>query len=196
MVHSAEEDHKTYQEELGKQGPTIRRLDGLCHTARHYGCGAEGLEHLDPSRRGASGCEWYYRPFRAADHRLDWQLLWSYSRAELGLTDAEFWGYTLVEVDLLAQRYRRIQERADRRAALPAWAQIEMNRDSKNRPEPFTLHEIVSWLGHGFQQEEHPPASATVPPDEDAPDVEAMKLKAHAFMELFGQNKQNGHQTP
>jgi hypothetical protein len=99
----------------------------------------------------------------------------------------------LVEVDLLAQRYRRIQERADRRAALPAWAQVEMNRDSKNRPEPFTLHEIVGWLGHGFQQEEPKAARATVPSDEDAPDVESMKAKAHAFMELFGQNKQNGN---
>jgi hypothetical protein len=97
-----------------------------------------------------------------------------------------------VEVDLLAQRYRRMQEREDRRAALAAWATIELNRDSQKRSEPFTLHEVVSWLGHGFQQEERTGPSATVPPAEDAPDVEAMKLKAHAFMELFGQNKQNG----
>jgi hypothetical protein len=63
----------------------------------------------------------------------------------------------LHEVDLLSMRYRLVQERADRRAALPAWLLANVNRDTDVRHEPFTLEEIVSWLGHGFQREEMPP---------------------------------------
>jgi hypothetical protein len=100
-----------------------------------------------------------------------------------------------VEVDLLAQRYRRMQEREDRRAALAAWATIELNRDSQKRSEPFTLHEVVSWLGHGFQQEERTAARAAVPTDEDAPDVEGMMARAHAFVQLFGQQKAAQQET-
>jgi hypothetical protein len=36
MVHSAEEDHKTYEEELGKQGPTIRSSPERSHGTHLY----------------------------------------------------------------------------------------------------------------------------------------------------------------
>ena len=60
----------------------------------------------------------------------------------------------------LEEQYRRQQERLDRRAAFPAWLLANVNRDSKTRPEPFTLEEVVLWLGHGFSQA----AAAPEPP--------------------------------
>jgi hypothetical protein len=85
-----------------------------------------------------------------------------------------------------------MQEREDRRAALAAWIQVEMNRDEKKRSDPFSLEEIVGWLGHGFQQT---PTRQAAPEDEE-PDVEALKDKALQFMLLFGEQKaqQNGQE--
>ena len=57
-------------------------------------------------------------------------------------------------------RYRQAQERADRRAALPAWLLANVNRDSEYKVEPWTLEEVVAWLGHGFQRGESPPPPA------------------------------------
>lgn len=88
------------------------------------------------------------------------------------------------------------QERLDRRAALAAWAQVETNRDREQRPEPFTLAEIVDWLGHGFQQ--HPPAGGdgdSVPavpaPSSEADSLtpEELMQRAHQFMQLYGESK-------
>jgi hypothetical protein len=58
---------------------------------------------------------------------------------------------TLFEIDCLSVRHRRVQEREDRRAALPAWVLVNVNRDSKQRPQPFTLEEVTQWLGYGSQ---------------------------------------------
>jgi hypothetical protein len=90
-------------------------------------------------------------------------------------------------VDLLAQRTRRIQLREDRRAALAAWAQIELNRDREKRSHPFTLEEVVGWLGHGFQ--EAPPATPT---PAAAPTTDELIERAQLFMQFAGAQNVNG----
>ena len=64
---------------------------------------------------------------------------------------------TFAEFALLAEQYRGQQDRLDRRAALGAWVLANVNRDAKARPEPFTLEEVASWLGHGFARRTPPP---------------------------------------
>jgi hypothetical protein len=86
---------------------------------------------------------------------------------------------------LLAARYRRMQEREDRRAALAAWVQVEMNRDRDKRSTPFSLEDIVDWLGHGFQPTKR--AESAAPPS-----PEDLLQKALAFMQVFGESKVNG----
>lgn len=71
------------------------------------------------------------------------------------------------EVDLLATRWRQQQWREDRRAAMPAWLLANVNRDSETRREPFSLEEVVAWLGHGFAPPEAPPPPAEPPTGED-----------------------------
>ena len=81
-------------------------------------------------------------------------------------------------------RYRRVQEREDRRAALGAWIQVEMNRDTQKRLQPFALEDVVSWLGHGFQ---------TAPEAKPAqPSADDLMQRALAFMELHGAANANG----
>lgn len=77
-----------------------------------------------------------------------------------------------------------MQEREDRRAALGAWVQVEMNRDTQKRMQPFALEEIVAWLGHGFQPSQQ--AAPAAPAEGD------LMQKALAFMQLAGEAKANG----
>jgi hypothetical protein len=58
---------------------------------------------------------------------------------------------TLYELDLLSVEHRRLQERADRRAALAAWMLVNVNRDTDKHREPFTLEEVTGWLGYAAQ---------------------------------------------
>jgi hypothetical protein len=68
------------------------------------------------------------------------------------LAESAFWHLTLYELDLLAVRHRRQQEREDRRACVAAWILVNVNRDSSKKAEPFRLEDVVAWLGHGFQR--------------------------------------------
>ena len=43
----------------------------------------------------------------------------------------------------LKREWEREQEALDRRAALPAWALFELNRDPKKRSQPFTIEEFM-----------------------------------------------------
>ena len=70
---------------------------------------------------------------------------------------------TCAEFALLVEQYRGQQERLDRRAAMSAWLLANINRDSKTRPEPFALDEVVEWLGHGFAR--RVPLSMPQPPE-------------------------------
>jgi hypothetical protein len=93
---------------------------------------------------------------------------------------------TLAEIDLLTVQYRRQQEREDRRAALGAWVNVEMNRDRETRGEPYTLEELVAWLGHGFQRHE---AYKPVQP----PTPEELVEQAKVLNNLYGGTTVNGH---
>jgi hypothetical protein len=95
-------------------------------------------------------------------HGIDWGELWAYARVELGLSDTEFWRLTLYELDLLAVRHRRVQHIADRRAALGAWILVNVNRDSKKQPEPFSLADVVAWLGTPYARPQPVPKRATI----------------------------------
>lgn len=82
-----------------------------------------------------------------------------------------------------------MQLREDRRAALAAWAQIELNRDREKRSNPFTLEEVVGWLGHGFQDATPAaPAQAAAA----APTTDEMIERAQLFMQLAGAKNVNG----
>lgn len=66
----------------------------------------------------------------------------------------------------MSEQYRGQQERLDRRAALAAWVLASVNRDEKQRPQPFTLEEVAGWLGHGFQRQAPAVSSSEpLPPD-------------------------------
>jgi hypothetical protein len=92
---------------------------------------------------------------------------------------------TFYEFDLLVLVHRRMQEREDRRAALTAWIQVEMNRDTSKRTEPFSLEELVSWLGHGFQEPRREAAAS----EPEAPGTEELMQKALSFVQMFGEKK-------
>jgi hypothetical protein len=78
-----------------------------------------------------------------------------------------------------------MQAREDRRAALAAWIQVEMNRKTEKRPQPFTLEEVAEWLGHGF-------AEATPPAAPAAPTTDELIERAQLFMQLAGAKNVNG----
>jgi len=92
----------------------------------------------------------------------------------------------LAEIDLLTVAHRRQQERDDRRAALIAWLTAEMNRDRNKRGDPYTLEEVVSWLGHGFQRVAPPPLQGPATSEE-------LLDRAHTLNELYGSTMVNGH---
>jgi hypothetical protein len=95
-------------------------------------------------------------------HIIDWGQLWAYARIDLGLSDAEFWRLTLYEVDVLAVRHRQVQALEDRRAAMAAWILVNVNRDSKSKPEPFRFEEVVAWLGTPYARPQPVPKRPTV----------------------------------
>ena len=86
------------------------------------------------------------------------------------------------------EQYRRQQEREDRRAALGAWAQIELERDPDKRSQPFTIEEIVSWLGHGFQHIDQEAAPAPPP----QPTQEELAEKIQMLHTLYSTSPTNG----
>jgi hypothetical protein len=89
---------------------------------------------------------------------------------------------------LLTVAWRKQQAREDRRAAMAAWILANVNRDSKTRPEPFGLEEVVAWLGHGFASPEPAAQGAATPPS-----VDEFKAKFEALHQMYQASKgQNG----
>jgi hypothetical protein len=78
-----------------------------------------------------------------------------------------------------------MQAREDRRAALAAWAQVEINRNTEKRLHPFTLEEVAAWLGHGFAED-------TPPTPPEAPSTDELMERAQLFMQLAGAKNING----
>jgi hypothetical protein len=74
-------------------------------------------------------------------------------------------------LDLLVVQWRQKQAREDRRAAMASWILVNVNRDSEKHAEPFSLGEVVSWLGHGFQREAK---LAPPPPAQERASVEEL----------------------
>lgn len=74
---------------------------------------------------------------------------------------------TLYELDLLAVRHRQQQEREDRRAALAAWVLANVNRDTKQRSEPFSLDEVTAWLGYARPRPPNISVPAAAPTPEE-----------------------------
>jgi hypothetical protein len=59
---------------------------------------------------------------------------------------------------------------------MPAWLLANINRDSDMKAEPFTLEEVVAWLGHGFQPRPSVPQT---------PDVEMLAQKMQTLNTLY-----------
>lgn len=93
----------------------------------------------------------------------------------MGLSDAEFWGLTLHELDVLALRWRQQQQRRDRPVAMLIQVMLNVNRDTKTRPYPFELDEILQALGHTVEPVEPPPP----------PSVEELHQKMATLSQLF-----------
>ena len=147
-----------------------------------HGCMDKG--HSSSRTGGGRGC--LCGPFV---HVIDWGQLWAYARVDLGLRDVEFWRLTLYELDLLSLWHRHRQEREDRRACVSAWLLANINRDTKTKSEPFSLDEVVSWLGYASQyvkrQPEAEPTPATVDDLRGRLDIVHMLHKG-----LYGENGQ------
>ena len=108
-----------------------------------------------------------------------------------GSAITNFGNLTLYEFDLLSLRHRHRQEREDRRAAMGAWVLANVNRDSKQRSEPFSLDEVTAWLGYTAQ---YPPRlrepAAPTPPatvDEVRRNLDVVHLLHRG---LYGDNGQ------
>jgi hypothetical protein len=95
---------------------------------------------------------------------------------------------TLYELDLLSVRHRRLQHMEDRRAAMPAWILVNVNRDSAKKPEPFSLEDVVGWLGHGFHARQRPPQEPGPPTTETLKDRLGIVHMLHKG--LYGDNGQ------
>jgi hypothetical protein len=68
---------------------------------------------------------------------------------------------------------------------MPAWLLANVNRDSERRSEPFTLEEVVAWMGHGFA-----PPDAPLPPAFQ-PTGEELLERVHQLQQLYT----NGQET-
>jgi hypothetical protein len=82
----------------------------------------------------------------------------------------------------LTAQYRIVQARWDRRAAMTTWITALINRDKDHQPEPSSLEEVTSWLGHGFQ----------IPPAEPPRTAEDMTNTAAMLNDLYGGVRLNG----
>jgi hypothetical protein len=81
-------------------------------------------------------------------------------------------------VDLLTVRWRQHQAREDRRAVFGGWMLANINRDSEQRSQPFTLDEVTTWMGHGFQRSEAPPI-------EELPTVEELAQRVRVLNTVY-----------
>lgn len=97
--------------------------------------------------------------------------------------DDELWSLTFYELGWLTERWRIVQARQDRRAALAAWVLASVHRDSESRSEPFEFEEVVAWLGHGFQR---------IPPAPAPPSAEDLLERAKMLNQVYGGQTVNG----
>lgn len=96
----------------------------------------------------------------------------------LGLSEQDLWHLTPYEVELLAEAHA--QKR--RLEALPVAMMIQVlcnvHRDPKQRPQPFEVTEVLSWLG--FAPEDAAPEAE--PP---RPTTEDLRQKLEALRDFF-----------
>ena len=97
---------------------------------------------------------------------------------------------------MLSLRHRHRQEREDRRSALGAWVLANVNRDSKQRSEPFSLDEVTQWLGYGASYPSRlREAEVLLPPatvDELARKLDVVSLLHRGLYGENGQQAQEG----
>ena len=99
----------------------------------------------------------------------------------------ELWTHTFHELGWLTERWRLVQARQDRRAALAAWVLASVHRDPESRSEPFDFAEVVGWLGHGFDRLAAHPESPPEPPTADE-----LLERARLLNEVYGGITHNG----
>jgi hypothetical protein len=79
-----------------------------------------------------------------------------------------------------------LQAIEDRRAAMAAWVLVNVNRDSKQKPDPFSFEEVARWLGTGYDRApEAPQPSAPATQEDLVRNIEAIHLLHKG---LYGEN--------
>jgi hypothetical protein len=75
---------------------------------------------------------------------------------------------------------------------MAAWILVNVNRNSKEKPEPFSLEEVTAWLGYAGNYVR--PRQPQEPEQPTAPTVEDLKHKidvvAMLHKGLYGENGQ------
>jgi hypothetical protein len=69
---------------------------------------------------------------------------------------------------------------------MAAWILVNVNRDSKQKPDPFSFEEVTGWLGTGYDRAPAPPQpSAPATQDEMTRNIDAIHL---LHKSLYGEN--------
>lgn len=69
--------------------------------------------------------------------------LWALAVCDLGLSDAEFWDTPFYQIYALVDRYVARERRIDERAALQNCLFANAHRDSKKKPQPYTIDDFM-----------------------------------------------------
>lgn len=104
--------------------------------------------------------------------------------------EEELWGLTFHELGWLTERWRIVQARHDRRAALAAWVLASVHRDSESKSEPFEFQEVVAWLGHGFDR-----STAQAEVMAQPPSPEELLARAKLLNQVYGGVEVNGTES-
>jgi len=76
---------------------------------------------------------------------------------------------------------------------MSAWLLANVNRDTEHRQDPFSLTEVVGWLGHGFQRPSEAPAKAEPAPPAEPITVDQLKVRLDMLKWVHDQT-QNGQE--
>jgi hypothetical protein len=86
--------------------------------------------------------------------KLDWWLVWSFARHDLGLSDAEFWDLTPRQFGAIAERHSAAYERDLARSALICATLANIHRDPDKKPEPFLPADFMPRLRQAGEDQE------------------------------------------
>jgi len=80
--------------------------------------------------------------------------LWAFGRYALRLTESDFWGLTLAQLNSLTRAYNADQKNKDYRAALICTILANIHRDPKKKVKPFEPEDFFPSLASKKPQKE------------------------------------------